>query len=156
MSEPSVNQATTQVYKHGFGLKKEVVEELNRRYNDSYLLEYLRSHQNQLSVGRDRIFLAQEFGFCYGVDKAIDFAYETRRQFPDRRIFLTDEIIHNPRVNHELMDIGIQFLSGTYAEGMSIDDLKVEDVVIIPAFGTTTVLEKKLRDRKSTRLNSSH
>ncbi|MBI4430381.1 MAG: 4-hydroxy-3-methylbut-2-enyl diphosphate reductase [Candidatus Omnitrophica bacterium] len=147
MSNPPANPAAAQVYKHGFGLKKDVAEELNRRYNDSRMVAHLRSHGNTLTIGDVRIYLAEEFGFCYGVDKAIDFAYETRKHFPDRRIFLTDEIIHNPRVNHELMEIGIQFLSGAYAGKVAIDDLNPEDVVIIPAFGTTTVLEKRLRDR---------
>lgn len=147
MSQVPLEPSATQVFKHGFGLKKEVAEELNRRYNDSRVVEYLRAHQNTFTIGNVRICLAEEFGFCYGVDKAIDFAYETRRHFPDRRIFLTDEIIHNPRVNHELMEVGIQFLSGSYAGNVRIRDLSADDVVIFPAFGTTTTLEKELRNK---------
>ncbi len=147
MSQAPLEPSATQVFKHGFGLKKEVAEELNRRYNDSRVVDYLRAHQNTLTIGNIRIYLAEEFGFCYGVDKAIDFAYETRRHFPDRRIFLTDEIIHNPRVNHELMEVGIQFLSGSYAGNIGINDLTADDVVIFPAFGTTTMLEKELRNK---------
>jgi 4-hydroxy-3-methylbut-2-enyl diphosphate reductase len=83
------------------------------------------------------VYLAQEFGFCYGVDRAIDYAYQTRAKFPERRIFLTNEIIHNPRVNAKLQEMGILFLSGPYACGISAEDIKEEDVVIMPAFGTT-------------------
>jgi 4-hydroxy-3-methylbut-2-en-1-yl diphosphate reductase len=93
------------------------------------------------------IFLAREFGFCYGVDRAIDYAYQTRAKFPERRIFLTNEIIHNPRVNAKLQEMGVQFLSGPYACGITIEDIKEEDVVIMPAFGVTVheqeVLEQK-------------
>src|SRR3989338_7871938 len=155
MSLPLPSAASAQVYKRGFGLKNEVALELNARYNESPLIAYLRAHQNVFSLGDTKIYLAEEFGFCYGVDKAIDFAFEARRYFPDRRIFMTDEIIHNPRVNNELMEIGIQFLSGMYNNGMSIDDLTPEDVVIIPAFGATTFLEKDLREKGCTLVDTT-
>ena len=155
MSLPLPSAASAQVYKRGFGLKNEVALELNARYNESPLIAYLRAHQNVFSLGDTKIYLAEEFGFCYGVDKAIDFAFEARRYFPDRRIFMTDEIIHNPRVNNELMEIGIQFLSGMYNKGMSIDDLTPEDVVIIPAFGATTFLEKDLREKGCTLVDTT-
>ena len=85
-------------------------------------------------AGRLTIHLAREFGFCYGVDRAVDYAYQARHRFPDRTVFLTGEIIHNPHVNDELRAQGIRFLSDA---GESLDALTPEDVVILPAFGIT-------------------
>ena len=79
--------------------------------------------------------LAREFGFCYGVDRAVDYAYQTRERFPDRRVFLTGEIIHNPHVNEKLRAMGIRFLERR-RRGRSIA-LGRDDVVILPAFGVT-------------------
>jgi len=101
------------------------------------------------------IRLAKEFGFCYGVDRAIDYAYETKAKFPGKRIFLTNEIIHNPRVNLKLQEMGIRFLFGPYAEGLSIGDLQPEDVVIIPAFGTTTSELERLQKRGCTLVDTT-
>ena len=78
--------------------------------------------------------LAREFGFCYGVDRAVDYAYQTRRRFPDRAVYLTGEIIHNPHVNDQLRAMGVRFLSDTTG---AIDTLGADDVVILPAFGVT-------------------
>ncbi len=96
--------------------------------------------------GRVKLFLAEEFGFCYGVDRAIDYAYQTRAQFPDRRIFLTNEIIHNPRVNTELSEMGIEFLPPLAGGSCDVSGLSNKDVVLMPAFGTTVELQKKLED----------
>jgi 4-hydroxy-3-methylbut-2-enyl diphosphate reductase len=82
------------------------------------------------------VHLAREFGFCYGVDRAVDYAYQTRERFPDRRVFLTGEIIHNPHVNDRLRHKGIGFLSDP-TDGR--EPLGPEDVVVLPAFGVTTV-----------------
>ncbi|MBI1784153.1 4-hydroxy-3-methylbut-2-enyl diphosphate reductase [Candidatus Sumerlaeota bacterium] len=122
------------VFRRGFGLKSSIEGELASDY-DSELIARIRANGNRIEVGGLEIRLAKEFGFCYGVDKAVDFAYETRRNFPDRRIFLTAEIIHNPRVNNRLIEMGIQFLGGQYACGLSAADLRPEDVVLLPAFG---------------------
>jgi 4-hydroxy-3-methylbut-2-enyl diphosphate reductase len=84
-----------------------------------------------LKAGRLEIHLAKEFGFCYGVERAVEFAYETRARFPDRRIFLTNEIIHNPRVNAELQGMGVKILT----EDASHAEIAERDVVIMPAFG---------------------
>ena len=126
----------TEVIRKSFGLKEEVRPELEAAYH-SPLIDRIKENGFQCRAGRIRLRLAQEFGFCYGVDRAIDYAYETRRKFPGRRIFLTNEIIHNPQVNRKLQEIGIRFLFGPYAGGIPADDLRPEDVVIIPAFGTT-------------------
>lgn len=124
------------IYRRGFGLKGEISEELNEDYH-SDLIEEIRASGNRLETEHCSIRLAKEFGFCYGVDKAVDFAYETRRKFPDRRIFLTAEIIHNPRVNRRLIEMGVEFLSGQYARGTQVEDLKARDVIILPAFGVS-------------------
>ncbi len=124
------------IIRKSFGLKEEVKPQLEASYH-SPLIEQIKTHDFRLEAGRLTFCLAQEFGFCYGVDRAIDYAYETKAKFPDRRIFLTNEIIHNPRVNAILRDMGIKFLSGPYAEEMTVQDIAAEDVVIIPAFGTT-------------------
>ena len=120
----------SEYFKQGFGLKQEVAPLIAERYK-STLIEKMRQNGFQLSVSPFAFYLAQEFGFCYGVDKAIDFAFETRCKFPDRRIFITNEIIHNPRVNNQLREMGIEFLESSEM----YRDLKREDVVLLPAFG---------------------
>jgi 4-hydroxy-3-methylbut-2-enyl diphosphate reductase len=132
------------IYRKGFGLKKEVAGELETDYHSDLVL-LLQDRGYELATDQVRIVLAREFGFCYGVDRAVDYAYETRRKFPDRRLFLTTEIIHNPRVNRRLMEMGIEFLSGQYASGTRIDDLRPEDVVLLPAFGVSTQELEKLQ-----------
>ena len=132
------------VFRRGFGLKSEILDDLNSDYH-SDLVESIRSNNNLLIEEGLEIRLAQEFGFCYGVDKAVDFAYETRRKFPERRIFLTAEIIHNPRVNRRLIEMGIEFLSGQYAGETGAEDLRPEDVVLLPAFGVAVDELERLR-----------
>lgn len=126
----------SQIHRKSFGLKEQVLPTLKANYH-SDLIEQLKNSGYRLQKGRLTLCLAEEFGFCYGVDRAIDYAYETKARFPDRRVFLTNEIIHNPRVNSKLREIGIHFLSGPYADGVTFDELTPQDVVIIPAFGTT-------------------
>jgi 4-hydroxy-3-methylbut-2-enyl diphosphate reductase len=92
----------------------------------------MRANDFRLDVGGLTFLLALEFGFCYGVERAIEYAYETVSKFPDRRIFLTGEIIHNPHVNHKLQRMGIRFLSNGPDK---YDLVSEEDVVLIPAFG---------------------
>jgi 4-hydroxy-3-methylbut-2-enyl diphosphate reductase len=134
---PNLNIADIPIYRRGFGLKQEVAGELEKDYH-SDLITYLQENGYGLKTDKVEILLAREFGFCYGVDRAVDYAYETRQKFPDRRLFLTTEIIHNPRVNRRLMEMGIQFLSGQYASGTAIEDLDPADVVLLPAFGVST------------------
>ena len=124
------------IIRKSFGLKEEVKPQLEASYH-SFLIEKIKSQNFRLEVGHLTFYLAREFGFCYGVDRAIDYAYETKAKFPQRRIFLTNEIIHNPRVNATLQEMGIQFLSGPYANKAKVEDSREDDVVIIPAFGTT-------------------
>ncbi len=132
------------IVRHGFGLKSEVQGELTAAYH-SELVSRIREAGHRWQIGAIELRLAKEFGFCYGVDKAIDFAYETRRRFPDRRIFLTTEIIHNPRVNQRMLEMDIRFLAGRYADGASFDDLTADDIVLLPAFGFEVAQLERLR-----------
>ena len=97
-------------FRRGFGLKAEIEGQLAADYH-STVVEALRANQYRLTVGSLTFRLAREFGFCYGVDRAVDYAYETRIKFPDRRLYLVGEIIHNPHVNQKLRDMGVRFLA---------------------------------------------
>lgn len=130
----------------GFGLKEAIKGDLHVYYH-SGILQEIKEAGYAKTYGDVTVHLAKEFGFCYGVDRAVELAYETRRQFPDKRIFLTTEIIHNPLVNTNLRQLGVRFLSGPYQDG-SLDDVQPEDVVIVPAFGTTIPLLRQLVDKK--------
>jgi hypothetical protein len=96
-------------FRRGFGLKSEIAGVRSADYH-SHLIEALRAGGHRLAVGRLTFRLAKEFGFCYGVDRAVDYAYESRLKFPDRRLFLVGEIIHNPHVNAKLEAMGVEFL----------------------------------------------
>lgn len=99
-----------------------------------------------LEAGSLRIILARHFGFCYGVENAIEIAFRAVSENPDKRIFLLSEMIHNPGVNADLLSLGVRFLMDT--KGNSLipwEELHADDIVIIPAFGTTLELEEKLR-----------
>ena len=121
------------IFKKGLDLKREVAGELAENYH-SALVTAIKANNYQYASGRLTVHLAREFGFCYGVDRAVDYAYQARLKFPTRRVFLTGEIIHNPHVNDRLRDQGIRFLSDP-AESWST--LTADDVVILPAFGVT-------------------
>ena len=91
--------------------------------------------------------LARHFGFCYGVENAIEIAYKAVKENPEKRIYLLSQMIHNPAVNDDLTKLGISFLQDTDGNQLiSFESLKPEDIVIIPAFGTTLEIEKKLND----------
>jgi 4-hydroxy-3-methylbut-2-enyl diphosphate reductase len=123
-------------FRKGFGLKTEIAGLLTADYH-SHLIETLRAGNHQLTVGRLTFRLAREFGFCYGVDRAVDYAYESRIKFPDRRMFLVGEIIHNPHVNAKLAAMGIVFLVKGVDDEFDFSGLTADDVVIMPAFGVT-------------------
>jgi 4-hydroxy-3-methylbut-2-enyl diphosphate reductase len=98
-----------------------------------------------LDFGPLHIYLARHFGFCYGVENAIDIAFRTVEENPGKRIFLLSEMIHNPQVNADLQAHGIQFLQDTYGKQLiPFDQITADDIVLIPAFGTTLEIEKKL------------
>jgi len=112
----------------------------------SELVERIRAEGNILSAGDLTIKLAKEFGFCYGVERAIDLAYAARRAYPDRRIFLLGEIIHNPEVNDQIKRMGIVTIAGKPRDE-EINQLRPEDIVIIPAFGTEVATRQKLEEK---------
>lgn len=107
----------------------------------SRLVERIRENANEMVFGQAggqvTVRLANAFGFCYGVDRAVDYAYQTRVRFPDRRLFLVGEIIHNPHVNARMQDMGITFLYPRADGSFDFSAILPEDVVILPAFGVT-------------------
>src|SRR6266700_3905723 len=112
----------------------------------SDLVERIRASGHILSAGDLTIKLAKEFGFCYGVERAIDLAYAARKVFPEQPIYILGEIIHNPEVNDQIRAMGIKFLSGKEKDA-DVDELKRDDIVIIPAFGTEVSTRKKLEEK---------
>ena len=131
------------IFRKGLDLKHEVAGVLAESYH-SDLIESIKNADFTYASGRLTVHLAREFGFCYGVDRAVDYAYQARRRFPDRTVYLTGEIIHNPHVNDELRGQGIRFLSDP---GETIDRLTPAEVVILPAFGVTIELLEELQER---------
>jgi 4-hydroxy-3-methylbut-2-en-1-yl diphosphate reductase len=139
------------IFRKGLDLKHEVAGTLAESYHSELIAE-IKENEYQYHVGRLTVHLAREFGFCYGVDRAVDYAYQARKRFPDRPIVLTGEIIHNPHVNAQLRAQGIRFLSDA---GESIDALTPEDVVILPAFGITIELLEQLERRGCTLVDTT-
>jgi 4-hydroxy-3-methylbut-2-enyl diphosphate reductase len=123
-------------FRKGFGLKKELRPLIDGDYQ-SALVERIRSRGYTDTFGDITVRLAQEFGFCYGVDRAVDYAYETVHKFPDKRICLVGEIIHNPHVNQRMTDMGISFMYPDSDGTFDFSVLSADDVVILPAFGVT-------------------
>src|SRR5882762_6379539 len=110
----------------------------------SELVDRIRARGHVLSAGGLTIKLAKEFGFCYGVERAIDLAYAARKVYPQQPIYILGEIIHNPEVNDQLREMSIRFLSGK-EKNADIEDLKEGDIVIIPAFGAEVATMEKLK-----------
>jgi len=123
-------------FRKGFGLKGEIEGALTEDYH-SALVDEIRSREYALSVADVTVRLAREFGFCYGVDRAVEYAYETRQKFPHRRIWLVGEIIHNPHVNAKLRSMGIVILARRESGTSDFSAVGTDDVVILPAFGVT-------------------
>ena len=121
------------IFRKGLDLKHEVAGVLAESYH-SRLIQQIKAADYRYSNGRLSLVLAREFGFCYGVDRAVDYAYQARKRFPDRPVFLTGEIIHNPHVNDQLRAQGIRFLSDLDEDPSAVGP---NDVVILPAFGVT-------------------
>jgi 4-hydroxy-3-methylbut-2-enyl diphosphate reductase len=128
------------IFRRGLELRDAVTGTLNVDYH-SELVERVKAADYTYREGRLTVHLAREFGFCYGVDRAVDYAYQARQKFPDRPIHLAGEIIHNPYVNGKLRARGIEAL------GDGPDDIRrlgPADVVILPAFGVTVDLLARL------------
>src|SRR3954466_10881384 len=113
------------IFRKGLDLKHAVAGALADNYH-SAIVDRVKANDFTHQAGRLTVHLAREFGFCYGVDRAVDYAYQTRERFPDRRVFLTGEIIHNPHVNEKLRAMGIRFLSDAEER---FDAVSAEDVV---------------------------
>jgi 4-hydroxy-3-methylbut-2-en-1-yl diphosphate reductase len=127
----------------------EVMERVQAEVETHYrspLVEAVRARGSVLSLGNTTVRLARDFGFCYGVERAIDLAYAARRVFADRRVFLLGEIIHNPEVNRQLTEMGIVSIPVGQHEA-AIDGFNSDDVVIVPAFGAETKLMKRIAER---------
>jgi 4-hydroxy-3-methylbut-2-enyl diphosphate reductase len=135
---------TSTYYRKGFGLKAAIESQLASDYS-SKVVDALRSGDYRLAAGPLEFRLAREFGFCYGVDRAVEYAYETRRQFPERRIFLVGEIIHNPHVNAKLVSMGIAILTPSQG-AFDFSAIAASDVVILPAFGVTVADFQRLKE----------
>ncbi len=134
---------TGKTFRTSFGLKGIVQHQLDQSYH-SPLIDKVRAAGFSLKAGRLEIHLAKEFGFCYGVERAVEYAYETRARFPDRRIYLTNEIIHNPRVNAELQGMGVKILT----DNASRSEITEKDVVIMPAFGVPVEAQKEFQKKR--------
>ena len=139
------------MFRKGLALKKEVAGALEADYH-SALVDRIRNADYQWRQGRLHIRLAREFGFCYGVDRAVDYAYQTRRRFPTRPIYLTGEIIHNPQVNGRLRAAGMRFLSDPEED---VARLGQDAVVILPAFGVTIATLTRLQHQGCTLVDTT-
>ena len=142
---PPMSSSDSTYFRKGFGLKQEVEATLSADYSGQ-VVDRLRAQDYRLSAGDVTVRLAKEFGFCYGVERAVEYAYQTRHKFPDRRVFLVGEIIHNPHVNVRLREMGIEILMPGM-DGFDYSVIGNDDVVILPAFGVTITDFHTLRDK---------
>lgn len=124
---------------------EKVQEQVESHYR-SVVVERIRANGGILTVRDTTVRLAKQFGFCYGVERAIDLAYAARKVFSNRRLFILGEIIHNPNVNEQIAALGIKNLLGNGKEA-EIDELTANDIVIVPAFGVDLITLKKIQDR---------
>ena len=132
-------------FRKGFGLRKELRPVIDSEF-ESALVEQIRSNGNRDQLGDVSIRLAKEFGFCYGVDRAVDYAYETVHNFPNKKIYLVGEIIHNPYVNQRMTDMGISFIYPDESGAFDFSQITTKDVAIMPAFGVTLRDFNELKD----------
>ena len=136
----------SKLFQKGLGLKSQVKAPLQKDYRGR-IVELARANGYRLHAGDLTIRLAREFGFCYGVDRAVEYAYEARARFPERNIYITGEIIHNPFVNQRLREMEIRFLSGPYGTLEKFRPVTAGDVVLLPAFGVSTAEMNILKGR---------
>jgi 4-hydroxy-3-methylbut-2-enyl diphosphate reductase len=139
------------IFRKGLEMKEAVAGELAAAYH-STIVDEVRANGFRYESGRLTIHLAHEFGFCYGVDRAVDYAYQARRRFPGRQVFLTGEIIHNPHVNDRLRQAGIRFLSDPEEDSSTLGS---EDVVILPAFGVSVADMTRYLERGCTLVDTT-
>ena len=135
-------------HRKGFGHDVEVAGVLNQEYQ-SNLIQRIRNHNYVLQQGEVTIRLAEAFGFCWGVERAVAMAYETRQHFPTQRIWITNEIIHNPSVNQRLKEMNVGFIE-VIDGNKDFSVVEQGDVVILPAFGASVAEMQLLNDRGCT------
>jgi len=133
-------------FQKGFQLKSVVSPVLEANYH-SGVVERLKEFGYAAQAGDLKLRLAREFGFCYGVDRAVEYAYQTRERFPDRRLFLAGEIIHNPEVNRRIAGLGIRILPDDRDPVRRYADVEPADVVLLPAFGVPVAEREHLAAR---------
>lgn len=132
-------------HRKGFGHEEEVAVTMNSAYQ-SNLIQLIRENNYTLQRGDVTIRLAEAFGFCWGVERAVAIAYETRTHFPTERLWITNEIIHNPAVNQHMRDMQVQFIPVVNGE-KDFSPVESGDVVILPAFGATVQEMQLLNDK---------
>lgn len=135
-------------HRKGFGHGEEVMGVMNTEYQ-SHLIQEIRQNNYRLERGDVTILLAEAFGFCWGVERAVAMAYETRQHFPGDRLWITNEIIHNPSVNQRLREMEVNFIDVVNGE-KDFSDVAKGDVVILPAFGASVEEMQLLNDRGCT------
>jgi 4-hydroxy-3-methylbut-2-en-1-yl diphosphate reductase len=138
--------SSTQYHRKGFGHEEQVTEMLRFEYQ-SGLIQEIRANGYKLQRGEITILLAEAFGFCWGVERAVALAYETRQHFPSERIWITNEIIHNPSVNQNLREMQVEFVPVTADGQKDFSVVASEDVVILPAFGASVQEMQLLNDK---------
>jgi 4-hydroxy-3-methylbut-2-en-1-yl diphosphate reductase len=137
--------SSSQYHRKGFGHEEQVNEMLQLEYQ-SGLIQEIRANGYRLQRGNITILLAEAFGFCWGVERAVALAYETRQHFPSERIWITNEIIHNPSVNQNLRDMQVEFIPVVDGQ-KDFSVVASEDVVILPAFGASVQEMQLLNDK---------
>ncbi len=145
MSAPAPAPASRRVNVRTPEVMERVQAEVETHYR-SIIVEKIRAQGSVLTVGNTTVRLARDFGFCYGVERAIDLAYAARKVFADRKVFLLGEIIHNQEVNRQLTEMGVVSIPISEHES-AVSTLSSEDVVIVPAFGAETRLMKLISER---------
>eukprot|EP01041_Mallomonas_annulata_P008229 gene8229-16921_t len=134
----------------GFKEEKAEVKDMMVQEFASPLIAEIRANKGTIQRGDLTIKLAEFYGFCWGVERAVSMAYEARSHFPDRTIHITNEIIHNPQVNERLQDMQVNFIENNKGQ-KNFDSVDKGDVVILPAFGAT-IQEMQLLDSKGVQI----
>ena len=135
-------------YRKGFKMRGAVQHLLDRDYR-SEVVDRVRQNGNVLAADGMELRIADEFGFCYGVDRAVDYAFQTREKFPERRIYITGDMIHNASMNDRLREMGIEFLSKGFdgRPDEKFEQIGPDDVILLPAFGAPVSWVNSLRER---------
>ena len=141
-------QQSDNYHRKGFGHETEVMGTMNTEYQSS-LIQQIRENNYQWQEGNVKIKLAEAFGFCWGVERAVAMAYETRQHFPQEKIWITNEIIHNPSVNQRLLEMNVGFIEVVNGN-KDFSVVEAGDVVILPAFGASVTEMQLLNDKGCT------